>query len=152
MSKVLCSIFGNLHSLPFLPLSPLWWNFQNKTSTEPLTASFTGALYTLILLWFNLSLVKSGNFPLSIHGQIHICIRNIIFGVKNIWISNFILHIHWELYSPPALLPCPSYLILSCAAPRSFRSVYWPLPAPPRPWPDAHYNLQVWNTSQPHTV
>ena len=44
-SKVLCAIFGNLHSLLFLPLFPLWWNFQNKTSTEPLTPSFPGPLY-----------------------------------------------------------------------------------------------------------
>ena len=35
--KVLCAIFGNLHSLPFLRLSPLWWNIQNKTGTETLT-------------------------------------------------------------------------------------------------------------------
>ena len=37
VSKVLCAIFGNLYSLHFLPLSPLWWNFQTKTGTEPLT-------------------------------------------------------------------------------------------------------------------
>ena len=36
-SKVLCAIFGNLHSLPFLPLFPLWCNFKNKIGTEPLT-------------------------------------------------------------------------------------------------------------------
>ena len=44
MSKVVCAIFGNLHSLPFIPLSPLWCNFQSKTGTEPLTSSFPGPL------------------------------------------------------------------------------------------------------------
>ena len=38
VSKVLCAIFGNLHSLPYLPLSPLWCNFKNKIGTEPLTS------------------------------------------------------------------------------------------------------------------
>ena len=33
------SFFKNLHTFtyPFLPLSPLWCKFQNKTGTEPLT-------------------------------------------------------------------------------------------------------------------
>ena len=44
VSKVLCVIFGNLHSLHFLPLSPLWCNFKNKIGAEPLTSSFPGPL------------------------------------------------------------------------------------------------------------
>ena len=44
-SKVLCALFFNLHSLPFLLLSPLWWKFQNKTRTEPLTQGFCSPLY-----------------------------------------------------------------------------------------------------------
>ena len=39
-SKVLCASSKNLHSLPFLPFSPLWWKFQNKTVTEPLPKDF----------------------------------------------------------------------------------------------------------------
>ena len=34
MSNVLCAMFWNLHSLPFLPISPLWCKFQNKSHTE----------------------------------------------------------------------------------------------------------------------
>ena len=37
MSKVLCALFWNLHSLPFFPLSLLEGKFQNKTCTQPLT-------------------------------------------------------------------------------------------------------------------
>ena len=29
---------GSVCSLPFLPIYPLWCNFQNKTGTEPLTS------------------------------------------------------------------------------------------------------------------
>ena len=36
--KVLCALFCILHSLPFLPLSPLLCKFQNQTATEPLTS------------------------------------------------------------------------------------------------------------------
>ena len=36
-SKVLCALFRNLHTLPFLPLSPLEGKFQSKTRMEPLT-------------------------------------------------------------------------------------------------------------------
>ena len=45
-SKVWCALFKNLHSLPFLPLSPLRWKFQNKTGTERLTQGFCSPLYT----------------------------------------------------------------------------------------------------------
>ena len=41
-SKVLHALFWNLHSLPFLPVSPLECKFQNKTGTESLTQSRIG--------------------------------------------------------------------------------------------------------------
>ena len=44
-SKVLCALFWNLHSLHFLPLTPLECKFQNKTSTEPLIKEITWTLY-----------------------------------------------------------------------------------------------------------
>ena len=45
-SKVLCALFSNLHSLPFLPLSlPLKCKFQNKTRTEPSTQEIIWPLY-----------------------------------------------------------------------------------------------------------
>ena len=37
-SKVLCALFRNLHSLPFLPLFPVKGKLQNKACTEPLTS------------------------------------------------------------------------------------------------------------------
>ena len=35
MSEVLCALLFNLHYFTFLPLSPVWTNFQNITCTEP---------------------------------------------------------------------------------------------------------------------
>ena len=46
-SKVLCALSWNLHSLPFLPLSPQWWKFQIKTGTEPFTQLLSSPLYTI---------------------------------------------------------------------------------------------------------
>ena len=50
MSKVPGALFSNFRSLLFLPLSPLWCNFQSKTGTEPLTSSFPGPLYKMVVL------------------------------------------------------------------------------------------------------
>ena len=43
--NVLCDLFWNLSNLLFLPLSPLWCKFQNKTGTEPLTQQIPRPLY-----------------------------------------------------------------------------------------------------------
>ena len=43
--KVQCALFLNLHSLPFLPLSPLECKFKNKTGTEPFILEYLAPLY-----------------------------------------------------------------------------------------------------------